>query len=219
MEKIAIYDLDRTVTRTGTYTPFLLFAARRRPWRLPLLTGFFLAMPAYALGLISRKTLKELGWLAALGNRVRPERMERLARRFARRVRERDLHAHVVERIAQDKAHGCTLVVATAAPDAYAGAIGDALGFDHVIATRQARGPRGETLPAISGENCYGAEKLRRIEEWLPHPRDGAEIRFYSDHPSDEPVLAWCDVPVAANPKARMRALARARGWRVLAAP
>ena len=35
---LAIYDMDRTVTRRATYTPFLLHCAMRRaPWRLLLL--------------------------------------------------------------------------------------------------------------------------------------------------------------------------------------
>ena len=33
--RIAIYDLDRTLTRRATFTPFLLFAARKvASWRL-----------------------------------------------------------------------------------------------------------------------------------------------------------------------------------------
>ena len=35
MTDLAIYDMDRTVTRHATYTPFLLHCAlRRAPWRL-----------------------------------------------------------------------------------------------------------------------------------------------------------------------------------------
>ena len=38
MTDLAIYDMDRTVTRRATYTPFLLHCAvRRAPWRLLLL--------------------------------------------------------------------------------------------------------------------------------------------------------------------------------------
>ena len=38
MTDLAIYDMDRTVTRRATYTPFLLHcAARRAPWRLVFL--------------------------------------------------------------------------------------------------------------------------------------------------------------------------------------
>ena len=37
MSDLAIYDMDRTVTRRATYTPFLLHCAvRRAPWRLLL---------------------------------------------------------------------------------------------------------------------------------------------------------------------------------------
>ena len=38
MSDLAIYDMDRTVTKRPTYTPFLLHCAiRRAPWRLLLL--------------------------------------------------------------------------------------------------------------------------------------------------------------------------------------
>ena len=44
---LAIYDMDRTVTRRATYTPFLLHCAlRRAPWRLvflPIVVGSMLA--------------------------------------------------------------------------------------------------------------------------------------------------------------------------------
>ena len=43
---LAIYDMDRTVTRRATYTPFLIHCAlRRAPWRL-LLLPFVLAVDA-----------------------------------------------------------------------------------------------------------------------------------------------------------------------------
>ena len=46
MTDLAIYDMDRTVTRHATYTPFLLHCAMRRaPWRL-LLIPFVIAVDA-----------------------------------------------------------------------------------------------------------------------------------------------------------------------------
>ena len=46
MNDLAIYDMDRTVTRRATYTPFLLHCAlRRAPWRL-LLLPFVVAVDA-----------------------------------------------------------------------------------------------------------------------------------------------------------------------------
>jgi phosphoserine phosphatase len=40
-------------------------------------------------------------------------------------------------------------------------------------------------------------------------------VRFYSDHVSDAPTFAWADEPVAVNAHGPLRALARARGWRI----
>ena len=49
MSDLAIYDMDRTVTKRATYTPFLLHCAMRRaPWRLLFLPLVVLSMLAYA---------------------------------------------------------------------------------------------------------------------------------------------------------------------------
>ena len=32
MQRLAIYDMDKTITRRATWTPFLASYARRRPW-------------------------------------------------------------------------------------------------------------------------------------------------------------------------------------------
>ena len=56
MTELAIYDMDRTVTRTGTYTPFLLHAAKAlNPLRLALVPLVPLTMGAYALRLMVRE--------------------------------------------------------------------------------------------------------------------------------------------------------------------
>jgi Rrf2 family protein len=49
----AIYDMDRTVTRRATYTPFLIHCAlRRAPWRLLLLPFVIVSMLAYVAKLM-----------------------------------------------------------------------------------------------------------------------------------------------------------------------
>ena len=49
-ERLAIYDMDKTVTRRATFTPFLLHAARRlAPWRLLLLPAVAITGLGYAL--------------------------------------------------------------------------------------------------------------------------------------------------------------------------
>lgn len=216
MQNIAIYDLDRTITRIGTFTPFLWFAAKRNPWRIALLPVYLLALPAYPLKLLDRTALKTWGVFLMLGPRPDKARVAALVRDYAAHVLSRNVQPNAIARIAADRAEGCQLILASAAPDFYAAAIGEALGFDQIIATRQQRRADGGISHRITGLNCYGAEKLRRIEEALPVRRSACFVRFYSDHHSDRPVFEWADRPVALNPGKKMRALARARGWTIL---
>ncbi len=216
MDKIAIYDMDRTVTRIGTFTPFLVFVAKRHPLKMLLLPLYLLSLVGYPLKLLDRKRLKEIGFGLILGRRVAAARLEPLARDYARHVERRNCFAGARQRIAADRAEGCRLVMATASPDFYVAEIAALLGFDDVIATRQARHADGAYSNRIAGENCYGPEKLERIKHWLGSPESPREIRFYSDHHSDAPVLEWVDQAIAANPNARLQALAEARHWEIV---
>src|SRR3989344_2232791 len=77
----------------------------------------------------------------------------------------------------------------------------------------------GHLVPAITGTNCYGADKCAMVQAFLARAgidRDAAHIRFFSDHASDLPLFALCDEPVAVNPSPRLAAIAAARGWPVL---
>lgn len=216
MDKIAIYDMDRTVTRIGTFTPFLIFAAKRQPVRMLLLPFYLLSLLGYPLKLLDRKRLKEIGFALIVGRQVAAERLEALARAYARHVEQCNMFAGARQRIAADRAEGYRLVLATASPDFYVNEIAALLGFDAVIATRQFRHPGGAYSNRIDGENCYGQEKLARILQWLDGPRSKCEVRFYSDHHSDAPVLEWADRAIATNPNARLQTMAQARQWEIV---
>ena len=70
MQKISIYDMDRTITVRGTYTPFLLHMVfARAPWRLIFLPLLPFGFVAYGLKLISRKALKTFNQRLLLGSR------------------------------------------------------------------------------------------------------------------------------------------------------
>jgi HAD superfamily hydrolase (TIGR01490 family) len=219
MKKIAIFDMDRTITRTGTYTPFLIFAALRlAPWRLLLFPAFLLAMPGYPLGLLDRKAIKQWGFRLLIGRRINRERLEGVASSFAERTCAANLFAAAIQAIGDERRAGCLLVMATASPDYYAEPIGKILGFDVVIATRQTCDAQDGVTAQIDGANCYGPEKLDRITRWMVRTgiaRDTADVRFYSDHISDSHVLAWADTAVAVNPGRKLRAMAMAKAWAI----
>lgn len=219
MQHFAIYDMDKTITRAPTWTPFLLHAARMiAPWRLAMLPAAGVAALGYAAGGLDRAALKEATQRLVIGPAMRPERLAPAIDSFADAILAHGCHAAALAQIAADRAAGCRLVIATASFRFYAAAIADRLGIADVIATESLHDDAGRVIARIDGENCYGPAKLRRIEAWLAGQgiaRGDAHIRFYSDHASDAPVLDWADEAVAANPHAPLRKLAEARGWRI----
>jgi HAD superfamily hydrolase (TIGR01490 family) len=217
MTDLAIYDMDRTVTRRATYTPFLLHCAMRlEPWRLLLLPLVALSMLSYVAKLIDRGRLKEINHRLLLGGKRSPELLRPLVDGFARKTVAHNIRPGARAAIARDRAEGRRVVMATASYRLYAVAIADALGFDDCIGTNSVIGLDAQVHARIDGENCYGPAKLRMIEAWLAvKGLERAQVRFYSDHASDAPVFEWADEPVAVNPHDRLKRMAAARGWPV----
>ena len=216
---LAIYDMDRTVTRRPTYTSFLLHCAlRRAPWRLvfvPLVIG---SMLAYLAKLITRARLKEVNHRLLLGSSIGPADLRPLVESFADRQVANNIRPGARAAIARDKAQGRRVVMATASYRFYAEAIARRLGFDDVIGTNTLLGLDDSVLCRIDGENCYADAKLRMVADWVERScltGKHGHVRFYSDHASDAPVFEWADEPVAVNPHARLARLAATRNWAV----
>ncbi|MDB5698356.1 MAG: family hydrolase, partial [Alphaproteobacteria bacterium] len=112
---LAIYDMDRTITRRATYTPFLIHAALAlAPWRLLLMPAALLAMAAYGLKLIERGRLKEINYRLLIGGAIAPERLEPVIQSFADRQIAANILPGARASIAADRAAGRRLVMATA---------------------------------------------------------------------------------------------------------
>ena len=219
MSDLAVYDLDRTITRRPTYTLFLIHCAlRRQQWRLVFVPAVVLAMLAYAAGLFDRSRLKEICQSLLIGHKVHTKELRPLAESFADATVGHNIRPGARKAIERDRMEGRRLVLATASYRLYADAIARRLGFDDVIATGSVIGLDDRVHARIDGRNCYGNEKMRMISQWVE--KSGlvgkhGHVRFYSDHASDEPAFLWSDEPVAVNPHARLARMASERGWAV----
>jgi HAD superfamily hydrolase (TIGR01490 family) len=216
MTDLAIYDMDRTVTRHATYTPFLLHCAlRRAPWRLLLIPFVALSMLAYLAKLIDRGRLKEINHHLLLGHKRHPNELKPLVDSFAKATLDRNIRPGARDAIGRDKSEGRRVIMATASYRFYAREIAEQLGFDDCIGTNSILGLDERVHAKIDGENCYGPAKLRMIVDWLATSGlNRGHVRFYSDHASDAPVFEWADEAVAVNPHDKLAKLARERGWR-----
>ena len=209
---VALFDLDRTVIRGGTYMPFLRAAAVRRG-RSPL--NLLRAAPAafaYLAGRVPRATVK-IRMLAVLAGAARAE-VTLWAEEFAA-GRLKDVRPGALAAIARHRANGHRLVLVTASFDFTAQAFAKALGFDEVIATVSVWDDQARLVAAIAGENCYGPAKLAAVQTALAAHTPRPSVIAYSDHHSDFELLRWADEGIAVNPTPTLRRLATAHGMAI----
>lgn len=214
-EKLAFYDMDRTITVHPTYARFLLWMTLRQdPWRLLLLPLSALALLAYLARIVRRDELKQINQRLLLG-RLRVARLAAPMAAHAEYVFADNIRPGALQRIAADRAEGYRIVIATASYRLYVEAIARRLGIDDVIAT-DLHVSRGIVLASIAGHNCYGPHKAEMIATWMAeHQLDRAacHIRCYSDHVSDVPMLELADEAFVTNAHMPMRVVARVHGW------
>lgn len=214
MRPLSIYDMDKTVIGRASWTWWLLHYARTEaPLRLLLLPLIPLPLLGYGLGLLGRKELKEVTQALLMGRRVPAAKVARAAEGFAAGFGAREELAGALAAMADDRAAGREVWLATASCRYFVEALARRWGIDRVVATENHW--EGDRLTnRIRGENCYEMGKMRMILAALP--ARPPLVRFTSDHVSDLVVLDWADEPVAANPSTRLRRVACRRGWPVV---
>jgi HAD superfamily hydrolase (TIGR01490 family) len=220
MKRIAIYDMDKTITRKATFGLFIVFVLTKcKPWRLWVLPIMAVVTLSYVLKLISRSRLKEINLRLLMGRRIETKDAQKIAQAFTLGRISGLILPKAEAQIEQDRDAGYRIVLATASYRFYVEAIAASLQISDVIATDCISDGSTAFLPQIEGENCYDEGKLRMVRAWLTAqdiPRESAYIRFYSDHVSDAPCLGWADEAFAVNAHAPLRLLASERGWSIL---
>lgn len=218
--KIAIYDMDKTVTRRATYNGFLLHMAKSRaPWRLLLLPILPIGLLLYAAKFWSRSRLKEFSQSLLIGRRVKRDEFARHLESHADLVLGGNVYPQLRERVNLEKNDKYQHVMATASYQLYVEAIARRLDFDAVIATDLASDDTGHVLAKIDGHNCYDIAKLDKVKAWMVAKgltREDCHIRAYSDHVSDAPLLDYADEAFATNPHGPLKKMAQAKGWEII---
>ena len=217
---LAIYDMDKTVTRRATYNGFLLhMALHKSPWRLLLAPFLPVGLALYALKIWDRAQLKQFSQILLIGRRVPKAQFAKYLESHADMVVGKNVYPQLLARVAQEKAAGYRHVMATASYRLYVEAIAKRLGFDDVIATDLSTDSSGHVLARIDGHNCHDVAKLELVKRWMERhglARANCHIRAYSDHVSDAPLLNYADEPFATNPHGPLARLAKTKGWPIL---
>ena len=211
----AVFDLDRTITRSGTYTPFLLHALPLGP---RVFWNFLRGLPTlarYHAGRVSRAALKEKMLHYSIAGTPR-EQIETLSDAFVERWLETRIRPGARAAIARHRAAGDHLVLATASFDFYAQVFAERLGFDHLISTASVWDDSDRLCAQVDGDNCYGQAKLAAVKAYFSNLPSSARVVAYSDHHSDLDLLRWAHEGVAVNPDSKLRRISPAHNLSVV---
>ena len=122
--------------------------------------------------------------------------------------------------VQEHQRRGDTVIIVTATNAFVTRPIAQAFGVEYLIAIDLATDASGLPTGEIAGTPSFREGKIARVEQWLSDRGLGwGQVEhsvFYSDSINDLPLLERVTEPVATNPDDRLRAIAQARGWRVL---
>jgi phosphatidylglycerophosphatase C len=211
--RLAVFDLDGTLTRSDTFSQFVVAALRRWPtrvWRLPLALAPLLR---YALARSDRGELKGELLHCLLGGLHRNQ-VAALAADFATRVVTRGVHAEAPEVLRAHRVAGDVLVLMSASPDLYVATIAALLGFDACRCT--AVRWDGEFLDGrLAGPNCRGLEKSKQLGE-LRRLYPGRAVIAYGNSTPDLDHMRSCENAVYVNATGHERRALEAEGMAVV---
>ena len=138
---------------------------------------------------------------------------------FMGAVVQKGIKKQALDLVRQHADAGAELVIVTATNEFVTRPIADAFGVKNLIAVELERDMQGQLTGEIKGTPSFREGKVTRVRQWLADRGldwSGVETWFYSDSMNDLPLLEKVTHPVATNPDERLRALAQARGWRIL---
>jgi phosphatidylglycerophosphatase C len=190
---VAAFDVDRTVTTRDCVVPFLRRVSGTVPFAGRMALASARLVPAIARG--ERDRAKEEATRIVFAGR-RAVDVNAAGDRFASGVIRSWLRDDTVARLRWHQAAGHDVVLVSASFGAYLHPLGDRLGAHGVLCTELVVGDDGVLSGHLSGLNCRGPEKVRRLHEWLDERHGGranVEVWAYGDSPGDRDLLADAD--------------------------
>ncbi len=207
---VAAFDLDGTLTEGGSVFRWLrAVAGSRRAWAATLALLGPLTLGAVRSGRAADRA-KERLFRRLLAGRTEEE-VETLSREFILRHVAHHLRAPVATRLRWHLAQGHEVVIVSASPEHYVRVVAEQFGAHGALGTRLATDPLGRLTGGYLGRNCRGAEKLRRLDEWIAsrHYATDPTLYAYGNSRGDRRMLRRAAHPFNVGRLGRMGALRR----------
>lgn len=214
-ERIAVFDLDGTITYKDTYVAFLLFCLKKRPLRILRGGELILYFCLFKAGFYSNHWLKAKYLRTVVGG-IGGAEFEGLCGEFSAVTLERNIKPNALSELVHLKAQGYIVVLATASFGFYVERLFAELEMDYLLCSHAQLDPNGGVTGAIEGNNCIGEEKARRLQQLCAAQNWNNIERAYSDDLVDLPMFNLANSAFVVDPSPSTAARAEELGIPVL---
>lgn len=189
---VVAFDFDGTLTHKDALIPFFKFL--KNPLQAyALLSSRLHWFAGFVLGVVTRQQAKEAVLETFLKGRGQDELLK-IGTTFAEGPLNKLINQKGLKKLRwhQQQGHRCILISANL--DIFLQPWAEKMQFDDLICSQLAFDPQGKATGKLSGVNCWGPEKVRRLLSILG-PKDNFELYAYGDSRGDKELLALADHP------------------------
>lgn len=198
-EKLAIFDVDYTLTKRETLVEFYFFMLRKNPKFIKYLPKSLFSSLLYLLKVYDASKSKST--FIRFIDGIEENEMKKIVKEFYETRFSKILYKDAIDMIRKMKAEGYKIYLISASAEFYLKELYNIKEVDKVIGTIFST-KNGLHSNQIQGENCKGEEKVRRLMSILKE--ENIEVDFqnsymFSDSLSDLPLFDLVGHPYLIN--------------------
>ncbi|WP_370830804.1 HAD-IB family hydrolase [Clostridium sp.] len=201
MEKLAIFDIDYTITRKETLMEFFKYLVSKDIKNIKFLPRALYSGLMYGVKVYDERRVKEC-FLKFIEN-IDEAELAKLTKSFYDERISKILYKDAVDMIKKLKKEGYMVILISASPEFYVKEFYAIKEVDLIIGTKFTF-EDGKFIRKMHGNNCKGEEKVRRLNEVLKEKNIKVDFKnsyMFSDSLSDKPLLDLVGNPYLINYK------------------
>lgn len=201
MKKLAIFDIDYTITKKETLMEFYKYSLEEDIKNIRFLPRALYSGLMYGIGIYDERRVKEC-FLKFIDN-IEEEKLQELVKRFYKNRLSKILYKDAVDMMYKLKKEGYDIYLISASPEFYINEFYNIDVVDKVIGTRF-EFKEGKFIRKMLGNNCKGEEKVKRLKEVLSKENIKVDFKnsyMFSDSLLDKPLLDLVGKPYLINYK------------------
>lgn len=199
MQKIAMFDVDYTITKRETLMEFYMFMLKKNPMLIKYLPRSLSSALFYVFKIFDAQKAKD-NFIRFIKN-INEDKMKDLVKEFYSKRLSKILYKDAINTMKKLKKQGYKIYLISASPEIYLKELYNIIEVDKIIGTKL-KTENGIYKGKIEGINCKGEEKVRRLKEVLE--KENIQVDFknsymFSDSLSDLPLLELVGNPYLIN--------------------